>query len=234
MAKLTKAQKSLVEKYDLKKSYTLNQAIDLVKKTSLVKFDSSVDIAVKLGIDIKKPLQMIRTSVPLTHGTGKTPRILVICTPDKEKEAKEAGADHVGMEEYLTKIEKESWTDFDVMITMPSLMMKVGKLGRILGPSGKMPNPKMGTVTVEVGKTVKAIKSGKVSLKCDKAGIIHSSVGRVSFAPQQLKENVEDVIKALINSKHSTVKGGTYLKSIYLTTTMGPGVQVNLNSIEKN
>ncbi len=219
MAKPTNKQ------YDFKKTYTLNQGIQLLKQTSSTKFDASVDIAVRLGINPQKADQMVRGMVSLPHGTGKNPTILVLCTSDKEKEAKEAGATYVGLEEYLKKIE-QGWTDIDIVVTIPSLMPKVGKLGKILGPRGLMPNPKTGTVTQEIGKAVKEIKAGKISFKADKSGIIHTSIGRVSFEPEKIAENAKGLLETLIRQKPTTAKG-TYIKTITLSSTMGKGIKID-------
>jgi large subunit ribosomal protein L1 len=228
MAKLTKKQQLYAKSYDFSKNYSLDEGIELVKKTGEVKFDGSVDIAINLGIDTKNPLQMIRGGVVLPHGTGKVAKVLVICSADKEEEAKKAGADYVGLDDYLKKIE-EGWTGFDVMVTMPSLMAKVGRLGRVLGPSGLMPNIKTGTVTTEVGKGVEEIKKGKVSIRTDKGGVVHSRLGRVSFSVEKLKENVQEMVAFVMKAKHSTVKG-TFLQKVTLSSTMGPGVNIALNS----
>jgi large subunit ribosomal protein L1 len=201
----------------------------LVKGVSTTKFDASVDISVRLGVDPRKANQMVRGTVALPHGTGKDVRVLVLCTPDKEAEAKAAGADHVGMDDYIEKI-KGGWTDIDVIITMPSVMGKVGALGRILGPRGLMPNPKTGTVTMEVGKAVEEVKAGKIDFKVDKYGIVHSSVGKVSFEGGKIRENAHELIQTLIKMKPSAAKG-TYIKSIYLSSTMSPGIQVDAKSV---
>jgi large subunit ribosomal protein L1 len=216
-------------KFDLAKPYSLTEACDLVKGVSTTKFDASVDISVRLGVDPRKANQMVRGTVALPHGTGKDVRVLVLCTPDKEAEAKAAGADHVGMDDYIEKI-KGGWTDIDVIITMPSVMGKVGALGRILGPRGLMPNPKTGTVTMEVGKAVEEVKAGKIDFKVDKYGIVHSSVGKVSFEGGKIRENAHELIQTLIKMKPSAAKG-TYIKSIYLSSTMSPGIQVDAKSV---
>jgi len=229
MGTLSKKMKAAVAAYDNTKSYTLSDAASILKKITSTKFDASVDLAVRLGVDPKKSNQMVRGTVSLPHGTGKDVRVLVLCTPDKEAEAKAAGADHVGLTEYIDKI-KNGWTDVDVIITTPSVMGQVGALGRILGPRGLMPNPKTGTVTMEVGKAVTEKKAGNIDFKVDKAGIVHASIGRVSFGPDQLAENAAELISTLIKIKPSAAKG-TYLKSIYLSSTMSPSVQIETKSV---
>ncbi|KAA0990185.1 50S ribosomal protein L1 [Dyadobacter aurulentus] len=229
MGKLTKKQKEALSKYDPNQAYSLEQAADVLKTISYTKFDSSVDIDVRLGVDPRKADQMVRGVVTLPHGTGKEVRVLVLCTPDKEAEAKEAGADYVGLDEYITKIE-QGWTDIDVIITMPSVMAKVGRLGKVLGPRGLMPNPKSGTVTPDVAKAVKEVKAGKIDFKVDKTGIIHTSVGKVSFGTDQLAQNAQEVINTLVRLKPSSAKG-TYVKSIHLSSTMSPGVVIDKNTI---
>ncbi|CAG5074434.1 50S ribosomal protein L1 [Dyadobacter sp. CECT 9623] len=229
MGKLTKKQKEALSKYDPNQAYSLEQAADVLKTISYTKFDSSVDIDVRLGVDPRKADQMVRGVVTLPHGTGKEVRVLVLCTPDKEAEAKEAGADYVGLDEYITKIE-QGWTDIDVIITMPSVMAKVGRLGKVLGPRGLMPNPKSGTVTPDVAKAVKEVKAGKIDFKVDKTGIIHTSVGKVSFGTDQLAQNAQEVINTLMRLKPSSAKG-TYVKSIHLSSTMSPGVDIDKNTI---
>jgi large subunit ribosomal protein L1 len=229
MKRISKKRKEILAKYDFTKSYTLPEACDLVKGISTTKFDASVDISVRLGVDPRKANQMVRGTVSLPHGTGKDVRVLVLCTPDKENEAKEAGADHVGLDDYINKI-KGGWTDVDVIITMPSVMGKVGALGRILGPRGLMPNPKTGTVTMEVGKAVQEVKAGKIDFKVDKYGIVHSSVGKVSFEGEKIRENANELIQTLIKLKPSAAKG-TYIKSIYLSATMSPGIQIDAKSV---
>ncbi|HBW85664.1 MAG TPA: 50S ribosomal protein L1 [Crocinitomicaceae bacterium] len=219
----------MLAKYDLSKAYTLSDACDLVKGISTSKFDASVDIAVRLGVDPRKANQMVRGTVALPHGTGKDVKVLVLCTPDKEAEAKQAGADYVGLDDFIDKI-KGGWTDIDVIITMPSVMGKVGALGRILGPRGLMPNPKTGTVTMEVGKAVEEVKAGKIDFKVDKYGIIHSSVGKVSFEGGKIRDNANELIQTLIKLKPSAAKG-TYIKSIYLSSTMSPGIQIDTKSV---
>ncbi|MBM3429410.1 MAG: 50S ribosomal protein L1 [Bacteroidetes bacterium] len=229
MKRVSKKRKEILAKYDLSKSYTLSDACDLVKGISTSKFDASVDIAVRLGVDPRKANQMVRGTVALPHGTGKDVKVLVLCTPDKEAEAKQAGADYVGLDDFIDKI-KGGWTDIDVIITMPSVMGKVGALGRILGPRGLMPNPKTGTVTMEVGKAVEEVKAGKIDFKVDKYGIIHSSVGKVSFEGGKIRDNANELIQTLIKLKPSAAKG-TYIKSIYLSSTMSPGIQIDTKSV---
>jgi len=230
MAKLTKNQKVALEKIEPGKQYDILEATKLVKDITLTKFDASVDIDIRLGVDPRKANQMVRGVVTLPHGTGKETRVLVLCTPDKESEAKEAGADYVGLDDYVEKIEK-GWTDIDVIITMPSVMGKVGKLGRVLGPRGLMPNPKSGTVTMEIGKAVKEVKAGKIDFKVDKYGIIHTSVGKVSFTPEKLTENAREFIHTVVKLKPTAAKG-TYIKSISLSSTMSPGVRVDSKRID--
>jgi large subunit ribosomal protein L1 len=229
MAKLTKKRKDALAKYDPSKGYSLEEAAAVLKEISYTKFDSSVDIDVRLGVDPRKADQMVRGVVALPHGTGKTVRVLVLCSPDKEAEAREAGADHVGLDDYITKIE-QGWTDVDVIITMPTVMAKLGRLGRVLGPRGLMPNPKSGTVTLEVGKAVKEVKAGKIDFKVDKTGIIHAAIGKVSFTPEQINQNALELIQTLIKLKPSSAKG-TYVKSISLSSTMSPGVQIDKTTI---
>jgi large subunit ribosomal protein L1 len=228
MGRLTKNQKAIAEKFDADKAYSLTEASSLVKELSHAKFDASVDLAVRLGVDPRKANQMVRGTVSLPHGTGKTVRVLVLCNPDKEQEAKDAGADFVGLDEYVAKI-KDGWTDVDVIITTPQVMGKVGALGRILGPRGLMPNPKSGTVTMEVGKAVQDVKAGKIDFKVDKYGIIHASVGKVSFSSDKLVENTQEVLSTLMRLKPAAAKG-TYMMSIYLSSTMGPGIRVDHKS----
>ncbi|GCD77108.1 50S ribosomal protein L1 [Thermaurantimonas aggregans] len=225
MAKLTKKMKAALAKVDKNKAYTLDEAAKLVKETSIAKFDASVDIAVRLGVDPRKANQMVRGVVTLPHGTGKTVRVLALVPPDKEAEAKEAGADYVGLDEYIEKI-KNGWTDVDVIITLPSVMGKIGPLGRILGPRGLMPNPKTGTVTMDIGKAVKDVKAGKIDFKVDRYGIVHAAIGKVSFEPAKIKENAEELLRTIVRLKPSTAKG-TYIKSIYMSSTMGPGIAVD-------
>lgn len=224
MAKLTKKRKAVLGKYDATKSYTLNEAAKIVKDITTTKFDASVDLNIRLGVDPKKANQMVRGTVTLPHGTGKTVRILVICTPDKEAEAKAAGADFVGSDEYIQKI-KEGWTDVDVIITTPSMMGKVGALGKVLGPRGLMPNPKTGTVTMDVGKAVKESKAGKIDFKVDKAGIIAVAVGKVSFESDKLAENANEILQSILKLKPASAKGA-YMRSIYMSSTMSLSVQV--------
>ena len=229
MSKLTKNQKAVNAKVEADKQYNLLDACNLVKETSYTKFDASVDIAMRLGVDPRKANQMVRGVVTLPHGTGKTVRVLVLCTPDKETEAKEAGADYVGLDEYIEKI-KGGWTDVDVIICTPSVMAKIGPIGRILGPRGLMPNPKTGTVTMEIGKAVKEVKAGKIDFKVDKQGIIHTAIGKVSFDPKALAENANEFINTVIKLKPQALKG-TYIKSISLSSTMGPGIFVDSKTV---
>jgi len=230
MGKLTKKQKLAFEKIEAGKNYSLKEASALVKEITFTKFDSSVDIDVRLGVDPRKANQMVRGVVSLPNGTGKQVRVLALCTPDKEAEAKEAGADYVGLDEYIEKI-KGGWTDVDVIITTPAVMGKLGALGRILGPRGLMPNPKSGTVTNDIAKAIKEVKQGKIDFKVDKFGIVHASIGKVSFTAEQIAENAQEFISTLIKLKPSTAKG-TYVKSIYLSSTMSPGIKVDPKSIE--
>jgi large subunit ribosomal protein L1 len=230
MAKLTKNQKLALAKYDKDATYTLADATRIVKDITTSKFDASVDIDVRLGVDPRKANQMVRGIVTLPHGTGKTVSVLVLCTPEKEEEAKAAGADYVGLDEYIQKI-KEGWTDVDVIITMPSIMPKVGALGRILGPRGLMPNPKTGTVTMDVGKAVQEVKAGKIDFKVDKFGIIHAGIGRVSFEQDKLIENAKEILATIVKLKPSSAKG-TYVKSIFMSSTMSPGVRIDEKSIK--
>ena len=225
MGKLTKKQKEAIAKFDGSKVYSLEEAVGIVKKITFTKFDASVDIDVRLGVDPRKANQMVRGSVTLPHGTGKTVRVLVLCTPDKEEEAKAAGADYYGLDEYITKI-KGGWTDVDVIITQPNVMPKVGALGRILGPRGLMPNPKTGTVTMEVGKAVQEAKAGKIDFKVDKFGIIYTAVAKCSFDDQKIVENAREVLQMIMKLKPSAAKG-TYVKSIAISSTMSPGVKVD-------
>lgn len=229
MAKLTKKYKMAAAKYDATKSYSLVEAARIVKEISFTKFDSSVDISIRLGVDPRKANQMVRGVVTLPHGTGKVKRVLVLCTPDKEEEARTAGADYVGLDEYIQKIE-QGWVDVDVVITMPSVMAKVGKLGKILGPRNLMPNPKTGTVTMEIGKAVTDVKGGKIDFKVDKQGHIHTSIGKSSFDATKLSENAAEVLSAIIKLKPSSAKG-TYLRSVGLSSSMSPGVTVDTKSI---
>lgn len=229
MAKLSKKQQDILKKYDFSKSYSLEEATSIVKDITNTKFDSSVDLDINLGVDPRKADQMVRGVVALPHGTGKEVKVLVLCTPDKEEEAKEAGADYVGLDDYIQKIEG-GWTDVDVIITMPTVMAKVGRLGRVLGPRGLMPNPKAGTVTMEVGKAVSEVKTGKIDFKVDKFGIVHTSIGKVSFDPQKILENANEVLQTVSKLKPASTKG-TYFKSIYLSSTMSKGVQIDKNSV---
>lgn len=229
MAKLTKNRKLALSKINPEKQYKLNEAAVLLKEITKTKFDSSVDIDVRLGVDPRKANQMVRGVVTLPNGTGKQTRVLVLCTPEKEQEAKNAGADFVGLDDYIEKI-KAGWTDIDVIITLPSVMAKVGALGRLLGPRGLMPNPKSGTVTMEVGKAVKEVKMGKIDFKVDKFGIIHSSVGKISFESDKIIENAREFLNTIIKLKPSSAKG-TYLKSVYLSSTMSPGLKIDTKSI---
>ena len=230
MSKLTKNQKIAYAKIEPNKAYKLGEAAALLKEITFTKFDASVDIDVRLGVDPRKANQMVRGVVTLPHGTGKVVRVLVLCTPEKEAEAQAAGADYVGLDEYVDKI-KSGWTDVDVIICTPNVMGKVGALGRILGPRGLMPNPKTGTVTMEVGKAVQDVKAGKIDFKVDKYGIVHTSIGKVSFTPEQIEENAREVMSTIIKLKPSAAKG-TYVQSIYLSTTMSPGIQVDPKSVE--
>ena len=229
MKRVSKKRKEILAKYDLSKAFTLSEACDLVKGISTTKFDASVDICVRLGVDPRKAKQMVRGTVALPHGTGKDVKVLVLCTPDKEKEAQDAGADFVGLDDYIAKI-KAGWTAVDVIITMPSVMGKVGALGRILGPRGLMPNPKTGTVTMEIGKAVEEVKAGKIDFKVDKYGIIHAGIGKVSFDGTKIRENASELIQTLVKLKPSAAKG-TYIKSIYLSSTMSPGIQIDAKSV---
>ena len=229
MARLTKNQKKAHSKLEVGKMYSLEQASTLAKDTSTTKFDASVDLDIRLGVDPRKANQMVRGIATLPHGTGKTVRVLVLCTPDKEEEAKAAGADFVGLDEYIAKIEG-GWTDVDIIITMPSVMAKVGKLGRVLGPRNLMPNPKSGTVTTEVGKAVTDVKGGKIDFKVDKTGIIHASIGKVSFDANKLYENALEVLQTVSKLKPSAAKG-TYFKSIHMSSTMGPGIPVETKTV---
>ena len=228
MSKLTKNQKAAYEKYDSHKLYSLSEACKVVKDITFTKFDASVEISANLGVDPRKANQMIRGVVTLPHGTGKVVRVLALCTPDKENEAKEAGADYVGLDEYIEKI-KGGWTDVDVIVCTPSVMAKVGVLGKILGPRGLMPNPKTGTVTMEIGAAVKASKAGKIDFKVDKTGIIHTAIGKVSFTPEQIYDNAAAVLNEIAKLKPQTLKG-TYMKSAALCSTMSPGSKVDLKA----
>ena len=231
MAKLTKKQKIAAEKIEAGKLYSLAEAAALVKEITTTKFDASVDIDVRLGVDPRKANQMVRGVVSLPNGTGKTVRVLALCTPDQEAAAKEAGADYVGLDEYIEKI-KGGWTDVDVIITMPQIMGKIGALGRVLGPRGLMPNPKSGTVTMDVAKAVKEVKQGKIDFKVDKTGIVHTSIGKVSFTPEQILGNAKEFISTIIKLKPSSAKG-TYIKSIYLSSTMSKGIKIDPKSVEE-
>ena len=232
MGKLTKNQKLALEKIEAGKAYTLKEAAKLVKEITTTKFDASVDIDVRLGVDPRKANQMVRGVVSLPNGTGKQVRVLALCTPDKEAEAKAAGADYVGLDDYIEKI-KGGWTDIDVIITMPAIMGKIGALGRVLGPRGLMPNPKSGTVTMDVASAVREVKQGKIDFKVDKYGIVHTSIGKVSFDEQKIVENAREFMATIMKLKPSTAKG-TYVKSIYLSTTMSKGVKVDTKSIDEN
>lgn len=229
MAKLSKKQKEALAKFDSKQSYSLLDAVKIVKEITYTNFDASVDIDVRLGVDPRKANQMVRGTVTLPHGTGKTKRVLVLCTPDKEEEAKAAGADYVGLDEYVNKI-KGGWTDIDVVITMPSVMPKVGALGKILGPRGLMPNPKTGTVTMDIGKAVQEVKAGKIDFKVDKSGTIHTSVARISFEADKICDNANEVLQTILKLKPAAAKG-TYMKSVYISSTMSPGVRIDPKSI---
>ncbi len=229
MARISKKRKEALSKYDPSKEYSLTEAASVLKEISFTKFDASVDLDIRLGVDPRKADQMVRGVVALPNGTGKNVRVLVLCTPDKEEEAKEAGADHVGLDDYISKIEK-GWTDIDVIITMPAVMAKLGRLGRVLGPRGLMPNPKAGTVTPNVGNAVKEVKAGKIDFKVDKTGIIHAGVGKVSFTPEQIIQNANELIQTIIKLKPSSAKG-TYVKGITLSSTMSPAIKIDQTSI---
>jgi large subunit ribosomal protein L1 len=229
MAKLTKKQKEAVGKIEKGKEYSLEEASSLIKEMTFTKFDSSIDIDVRLGVDPRKADQMVRGVVSLPHGVGKEVKVCVLCTPEKEQEAKDAGADYVGLDDLVKKIEG-GWTDMDVIITMPNVMAKVGKLGRILGPRGLMPNPKSGTVTMDIGKTVKEVKQGTIDFKVDKFGIIHTSIGKTSFDADKILDNAEEILNTIAKLKPSSAKG-TYVKSIYLSSTMSPSIPIDKNSI---
>lgn len=229
MAKLTKKRKEVLSKYDLDRSYSLQEASNIVKEITTTKFDASVDLDIRLGVDPRKADQMVRGVVALPHGVGKEVKVLALVTDDKAQEAKDAGADYVGLDDYIKKIE-EGWTDIDVIITMPAVMAKVGRLGRVLGPRGLMPNPKSGTVTMEVGKAVQEVKAGKIDFKVDKTGIIHTSIGKVSFSPEKIHENAMEVIQTLAKLKPSSAKG-TYFKSISLSSTMSAGISIDKSTI---
>ena len=229
MAKISKKRKEALKIIDKSNVVSLEEAAELVKKITYTKFDASVDIDIRLGVDPRKADQMVRGIVTLPHGTGKTVKVLVLCTPDKEEEAKNAGADYYGLDDYINKI-KEGWTDVDVIITMPNVMPKVGALGRILGPRGLMPNPKSGTVTMEIGKAVTEVKAGKIDFKVDKYGIIHAGIAKVSFDSAKIAENAKEILQTIIRLKPSSAKG-TYVKSVYLSTTMSPGIQIDTKSV---
>jgi large subunit ribosomal protein L1 len=229
MAKLTKKRKNVLDKVNFEEAYALDAAMDLVKSITTTKFDASVDLDIRLGVDPRKANQMVRGSITLPHGTGKTKTVLVLCTPDKEEEAKAAGADYVGLDEYIQKI-KGGWTDVDVVITMPSVMPKVGALGRILGPRGLMPNPKTGTVTMDIAGAVNDVKAGKIDFKVDKYGIIHAAIGKVSFSTVQLVENASELLHTVIKMKPASAKG-TYMKSCFVSSTMSAGVRIDIKSL---
>ncbi len=231
MAKLTKNKKLALEKLDTTKQYALDEAASLVKEITTTKFDASVDLNVRLGVDPRKANQMVRGVVSLPHGTGKDKKVLVLCTPDKEDEAKDAGADYVGLDEFIDKI-KGGWTDVDVIITMPSVMAKVGALGRILGPRGLMPNPKSGTVTMDIGSAVKEVKQGKIDFKVDKYGIVHTSIGKVSFSADKIVDNAREFLQTINKLKPSSAKG-TYMMSVYMSSTMSAGIQIDTKSINE-
>ncbi|RMG81695.1 MAG: 50S ribosomal protein L1 [Bacteroidetes bacterium] len=229
MAKVSKKRKAAEAKIDPNKQYSLEEAMALVKEVNIAKFDASVDLHIRLGVDPRKADQAIRGTVTLPHGTGKTKRVLVFCTPDKEQEAKDAGADYVGLDDLVAKIQG-GWTDFDVAVAMPQTMAKVGRIGRILGPRGLMPNPKTGTVTMDIGAAVSDVKGGKISFRVDKYGIIHSSIGRVSFTPEKLVDNAQELLSTLVKMKPSSAKG-TYMKSVTVASTMSPGIKLDTKSI---
>ncbi len=231
MARISKNRKASLAKIDRQKVYNIKDAVGLVKEITTTKFDASVDLDVRLGVDPRKSNQMVRGVVTLPHGTGKEKKVLVLCTPDKEEEAKKSGADYVGLDDYIVKIQ-EGWTDVDVIITMPQVMAKVGKLGKILGPRGLMPNPKSGTVTVEIGKAVEEVKKGKIDFKVDKNGIVHSAIGKVSFDPVKILDNAKEFLNTLIKLKPSSAKG-TYMRSVYISSTMSPSVQVDVKSLNE-
>jgi len=229
MARISKNRKAVASKFNLEKIYSLEDASKMLKDITFTKFDASVDLNIKLGVDPKKSDQMVRGVVALPHGLGKVVRVLVLCTPDKVQDAKDAGAEHVGLDEFITKIEG-GWTDIDVIICTPTVMAKVGKLGKVLGPRGLMPNPKSGTVTLEVGKAVKEVKAGKIDFKIDKAGIIHVSIGKASFSPDKIRDNAAEMIHMIAKLKPASAKG-TYFKSIAISTTMSPGIRIDASSI---
>ena len=229
MSKVSKQRKEALAKFDKSKSYSLSEAVDIVKQITYTKFDASIDLNIRLGVDPRKANQMVRGSVTLPHGTGKVVRVLVLCNPDKAQEALDAGADYVGLDEYIQKI-KDGWTDIDVVITTPNIMPKVGALGRILGPRGLMPNPKTGTVTMDVAKAVQEVKAGKIDFKVDKYGIIAAGVAKVSFSPEKIVDNARELIQTVIKLKPAAAKG-TYMKSVYISSTMSPGVQIDVKSV---
>ena len=229
MSRISKNRKIALSKVDSTKEYSLKEASQLVKEITTTKFDASVDMDVRLGVDPRKSTQMVRGTVTLPHGTGKTVRVLVLCSADKEQEAKDAGADYVGLDEYIEKI-KGGWTDIDVIITMPAIMGKIGALGRVLGPRGLMPNPKSGTVTNNIGDAVRQVKAGKIDFRVDKAGIVHSSIGKVSFTPEQIADNAREFLRTLERLKPTSAKG-TYMKSVYLSSTMSPGIKIDTRAL---
>lgn len=229
MSRISKNRKIALSKVDNTKEYSLKEASQLVKEITTTKFDASVDMDVRLGVDPRKSTQMVRGTVALPHGTGKTVRVLVLCSADKEEEAKEAGADYVGLDEYIEKI-KGGWTDIDVIITMPAIMGKIGALGRVLGPRGLMPNPKSGTVTNNIGDAVRQVKAGKIDFRVDKAGIVHTSIGKVSFTPEQIADNAREFLRTLERLKPTSAKG-TYMKSVYLSSTMSPGIKIDTRAL---
>lgn len=229
MSRISKNRKIALSKVDSSKMYSLKEASQLVKEITTTKFDASVDMDVRLGVDPRKSTQMVRGTVTLPHGTGKTVRVLVLCSADKEQEAKEAGADYVGLDEYIEKI-KGGWTDIDVIITMPAIMGKIGALGRVLGPRGLMPNPKSGTVTNNIGDAVRQVKAGKIDFRVDKAGIVHTSIGKVSFTPEQIADNAREFLRTLERLKPTSAKG-TYMKSVYLSSTMSPGIKIDTRAL---
>jgi large subunit ribosomal protein L1 len=231
MAKISKNKKAVIDKVEKGKKYDIREAAQLVKDITFTKFDASVDVDVRLGVDPRKANQMVRGIATLPHGTGKVVRVLVLCTPDKEKEAQEAGADYVGLDDYIEKISK-GWTDIDIIITMPQVMAKIGKLGRVLGPRGLMPNPKSGTVTMDIGKAVEDVKKGKIDFKVDKYGIIHASVGKVSFEAEKLVDNINEVMQTIIKLKPTAAKG-TYVRSVFISSTMSQGIEVDPKSFVK-
>ncbi|MFO7879395.1 MAG: 50S ribosomal protein L1 [Bacteroidota bacterium] len=229
MAKKTKNRKQVIEKIEAEKKYPIDEAAKLVKEVTTTKFDASVDMDFRLGVDPRKADQMVRGITTLPHGTGKEVKVLVLCTPEKEEEAKNAGADYVGLDDYIEKIQ-EGWTDMDVIITMPPVMAKIGRLGRILGPRGLMPNPKSGTVTMDIGKAVEEVKKGKIDFKVDKYGIIHISIGKVSFTPEQIRDNAKEIAQTIAKLKPASSKG-TYMMSVHISSTMSPGIQLDPKSL---